>query len=187
MICHDFKGGIGTSSRLVETPYGTYTLGVLVQTNHGDRNDLRVNGYPVGKKINKEVVPLPWEDSQSGGSIIVIIATDAPLISCQCKRLAHRAAIGTGKVGGIGHNGSGDIFLAFSTGNHIPVEIENLMSLQMIPHHNLNPFFYAVIETVEESILNSLTAAQTITGYHGRTAYELPGNQLQSMLKHWEG
>lgn len=187
MICHDFKGGIGTASRIVQSKFGAYTLGVLVQSNYGDRRDLRVNGLPVGLELSPDVVPLPWDTPQSGGSIIIIIATDAPLIPSQCKRLARRAAIGLGRVGGIGNNGSGDIFLAFATGNHIDSEIERLYQLQMIPNHLLDLFFEAVIEAVEESIINALCAAETMQGYKGHTVYELPLEDLKKILQRYSG
>ncbi len=182
MICHDFKGGIGTASRVVDSESGQYTVGVLVQANHGDRCDLRVNGFPVGIELGVEKVPLPWGTSQSGGSIVVIIATDAPLIPMQCKRLARRAAIGIGRVGAIGHNGSGDIFLAFATGNHIYADAQEPLDLQMIPHHHLDPFFIAVIEAVEESILNALAAAETMAGFQDHIAHALPLDELQRVM-----
>jgi D-aminopeptidase len=183
MICHDFKGGIGTASRLVESKSGVYTLGVLVQANHGDRHLLRVDGAPVGREIGSDHTPLPWEEPAQGGSIIVIIATDAPLIPGQCRRLAQRATIGMARVGGVGHNGSGDIFLAFATGNHIPADSSSPYDLKMIPQHHLNPFFEAVAEAVEEAILNALTAAETMTGFKGHTAYALPLDELQRVMR----
>lgn len=182
MICHGFKGGIGTASRIVETKSGTYTVGALVQANHGARRDLRVNGIPVGEKIRPDKVPLPSSVSQSASSIVVIIATDAPLIAAQCKRLARRATIGIGRVGAIGHNSSGDIFLAFATGNHIDADAKGLIDVQVVPQHHLDPFFSAVIEAVEESILNALVAAETMVGYKGRTAYALPLDELQRIM-----
>lgn len=182
MICHDFKGGIGTSSRIVESKSGQYVVGVLVQANHGDRHTFRVDGVPVGREIGPEVVPLPWEEPPQGGSIIIIIATDAPLLPMQCKRLAQRATIGLARVGGIGHNGSGDIFLCFATGNHIYADVNGKRNLEMIPNEHLNPFFEAVAEAVEESILNALTAAKTMTGYKDHTAHALPLDELQRVM-----
>ncbi len=182
MICHDFKGGIGTSSRIVESKSGRYTVGVLVQANHGDRHMFRVDGVPVGRQISPEQIPLPWDEPPQGGSIIVIIATDAPLLPMQCKRLSQRATIGLARVGAIGHNGSGDIFLTFATGNHIFVETDGRRTIEMIPNEHLNPFFEAVAEAVEESILNALTMAETMTGYKGRTAYALPVDELQGVM-----
>lgn len=182
MICHDFKGGIGTASRLVACPSGRYTVGALVQTNYGDRALLRVDGVPVGRAIGPEHTPLPWAEPPQGGSIIVVVATDAPLLPVQCKRLAQRATVGLARVGGVGHNGSGDIFLAFATGNHFPGSGEGLYDLKMVPHHHLNLFFEAVAEAIEESILNALTAAETLTGFRGRTAHALPLAELQRLV-----
>ncbi len=182
MICHDFKGGIGTASRLVDCASGRYTVGTLVQANYGDRALLRVDGVPVGRVLGPEHIPLPWNESPQGGSIIVVVATDAPLLPVQCKRLAQRATVGLARVGGVGHNGSGDIFLAFATGNHFPGSGEGLYELKMLPHHHLNPFFEAVAEAVEEAILNALTAAETLTGFRGRTAHALPLGELQELM-----
>jgi D-aminopeptidase len=182
MICHDFKGGIGTSSRIVDSKSGRYIVGVLVQANHGDREALRVDGVPLGREIGLDQVPMPWEDPPQGGSIIIIIATDAPLLPMQCKRLSQRATVGMARVGGIGHNGSGDIFLTFATGNHLYAEPEGRRTIEMIPNEHLNPFFEAVAEAVEEAILNSLTMAETMIGYKGRVAYELPLDELQRVM-----
>ena len=128
MICHEFKGGIGTASRMVACPSGTYTVGVLVQANYGSREDLRVDGVPVGREITIERVPSARAESPGGSSIIVIIATDAPLVHSQCKRLAQRATIGLARVGGVGYNGSGDIFLAFATGNQLASKTTNSLT-----------------------------------------------------------
>jgi D-aminopeptidase len=182
MICHDFKAGIGTSSRLVDSKSGQYIVGVLVQANHGDRHAFRVDGVPVGRTIGLDKVPSPWDEPPQGGSIIIIIATDAPLLPMQCKRLAQRATVGMARVGGIGHNGSGDIFLCFATGNHIHADSTGPRSLEMIPNEHLNPFFEAVAEAVEEAILNAITMAETMIGFKGRTAYELPLDDLQRIM-----
>jgi D-aminopeptidase len=157
-------------------------VGVLVQANYGDRVQLRVDGVPVGREIDPTRVPTPWEQSPPGGSILVIIATDAPLLPVQCRRLAQRATVGLARVGGVGHNGSGDLFLAFATGNHIPANVDEPIDLKMIPHHHLDPFFGAVAEAVEEAILNSLTAAETVTGFKGHTAHALPLDELQRVM-----
>jgi D-aminopeptidase len=183
MICHDFKGGIGTASRLVEIEKETYTLGVLVQANHGSREDLRVDGVPVGRLIGPGRVPLAWDDQPEPGSIIVVIATDAPLLPGQCARLSRRAAVGFARVGGIGHNGSGDLFLAFATGNSIPDGRQEPFSIRYLPNYKMNPLFSAVGEAVEEAILNTLTAAETMTGFKGHTAYALPLDELVSIMK----
>lgn len=185
MICHDFKGGIGTASRLVansNAPSGRYTVGVLVQANHGDRHLLRVDGVPVGREIGPEITPMPWDEPQQAGSVIVVIGTDAPLLPVQCRRLAQRATIGLARTGCIGHNGSGDLFLAFSTGNDVPVGQTTPYVVKMLPHNQLNPLFEAAAEAVEEAVLNALVAAETMTGYRGRTAHALPLDELQRVM-----
>ena len=185
MICHDFKGGIGTSSRVVENGSGRWTIGVLVQANHGDRDLFRVDGVPVGREINRDVVPIPGEERRTPGlgSIIVVIATDAPLIPSQCKRLAQRATVGLARVGSVGHNGSGDIFIAFATGNHLPERADKPIALQMLPHHHLNVLFEGVAEATEEAILNAVCMAETMTGHQGHTVYALPLDELQKVMK----
>jgi D-aminopeptidase len=184
MICHDFKGGIGTASRLVETRSGKFTLGVLVQTNYGDRALLRVDGVPVGREIGFDQVPSPFEETPRSSSIIVILATDAPLLSDQCRRLAQRITTGLARVGGVGHNSSGDLFLAFATGHHIPARADEPIPLGiMLPPNHLNPFFEAVPEAVEESILNALAAAETMTGVHNHTACALPLDLLKQIMQ----
>ncbi|MEW5988801.1 MAG: P1 family peptidase, partial [Chloroflexota bacterium] len=174
MICHEFKGGIGTASRLVEAGSETYVVGALVQANHGDRHALRLDGRPIGRLIGPDHTLLPWDEASGDSSILVILATDAPLLPGQCRRLAQRATIGMARAGGIGHNGSGDLFLAFATGNHLPADAEAPLDLKMLPHHWLNSFFEAAAEAVEEAIWNCLTAAETMTGFKGRTAHALP-------------
>ena len=183
MICHDFKGGIGTSSRVATVGSEQYTVGALVQANYGDRRDLRVDGAPIGRKISEAEVPLPWLPEPGSGSIIIVVATDAPLLPYQCERLAQRATVGLGRVGGIGHNGSGDIFLAFATGNHIPNQAQSPTDVSYLPNRMMNPLFYATVEAVEEAILNALTAAETLVGFQGRTAHALPLDRLQALLR----
>lgn len=182
MICHDFKGGIGTASRIVDCPAGRYTVGVLVQSNYGSRHLLRVDGVPVGRELGYEQTPSPWMAPPKGGSIIVVVATDAPLLPVQCKRLARRATVGLARVGGTGHNGSGDIFLAFATGNHLQATTGGLWDVKMLPHEQMDFLFEATAEAVEEAILNALTAAETMTGWQGRTAYALPLGDLQRIM-----
>lgn len=177
MICHRFKGGIGTSSRVV----GDHTVGVLVQANYGRRSDLRVDGYPVGQHITTEEVPSPWDEPPTGGSIIVIAATDAPLIPVQCHRLAKRISVGLGRVGGYGHDSSGDIFLVFSTGNHLPADGEP-WTVKTVPNREMDGMFHAVADATEESILNALCAAETTIGQRGRTAYAIPLDRLQEIM-----
>ena len=191
MICHEFKGGIGTASRVITLKSGVYTLGVLVQANYGDRDLLRVDGVPVGKLIAHERAPLPpWDDDltpapnvgSNGSSIIVVVATDAPILPLQCRRLAQRATVGIARVGGVGHNGSGDLFLAFSTANHMPNRPETVQQVSMLPQHHLNDLFDGVAEATEEAILNALCAAETTTGLHGRTVHALPLDALQTIV-----
>lgn len=182
MTCHEFKGGIGTSSRIAETDTGQYVVGALVQANYGTRRLLRVDGVPVGREIGPEHTPTPWQSSSGQGSIIVIVATNAPLIPAQCKRLAQRATVGLARVGGVGHNGSGDIFLAFATGNHLPSDPGTLHDLTMLPHEQMDSIFEAAAEAVEESILNALTAAETTIGLQGHTAHALPLDELKRVM-----
>jgi D-aminopeptidase len=181
MICHEFKGGIGTSSRVAELKSGTYTVGALVQANHGAREDFRVDGVPVGRLIDAAHTPTPWSETAEGGSIIIIVATDAPLLPFQCRRLAKRATIGFARAGGVGHNGSGDIFLTFATGNELD-HGDALRSLRMVPNLHLNPLFVAAAEAVEEAILNAVVAAETMTGWQERTAHGLPNDALRDIM-----
>lgn len=181
MICHEFKGGIGTSSRRVVSRSSEYTVGVLVQSNYGTRSDLRVDGFPVGRHIGTTDVPSAWDEPPNGGSIIVVAATDAPLLPVQCHRLAKRIAVGLGRVGGYGHDSSGDIFLAFSTGNDLPADGEP-WTLTSIPMKEMDGLFHAVADATEESILNALCAAETTVGQKGRIAHALPLDRLEEML-----
>ena len=179
MVCHQFKGGIGTSSRRVETGGGTYSVGALVQANYGSRDLLRLDGRPVGQAIDASVTPLPTDPSVAdAGSIIVIIATDAPLLADQCKRLARRATVGLARVGGTGGNGSGDIFLAFSTANRVPLDATEPTLVSTLPAAAMTPLFNAAAEAVEESIWNALCAAETMTGHRGRVVHAIPHDHL---------
>jgi D-aminopeptidase len=184
MICHEFKGGIGTSSRVIETKSGTFTVGALVQTNYGNRDQLRVDGVPVGRELGYDKVPSPWVEPPYSSSIIIIVGTDAPLLGNQCRQLAQRATAGLARVGGVGHNSSGDLFLAFATGHHIPAQADEPIPLgMMIPTRHINPFFDAVADVVEESILNALTGAETMIGNKGRTVYALPLDELKRIME----
>jgi D-aminopeptidase len=185
MICHEFKGGIGTASRVTDNAAGRYTVGVLVQANHGRRERLRVNGAHVGELIGPDQVPLPELPrayERGSGSIIVIVATDAPLLPHQCTRLAQRSALAVGRLGGTGEQYSGDLMLAFSTGNRgIPpyawdedVDTDRPeIALRMVAPQLMTRLFDLTIEATEEAILNALVAAQTLTGRDGRTAHAL--------------
>ncbi|MCO5205361.1 MAG: P1 family peptidase [Anaerolineae bacterium] len=183
MVCHEFKGGIGTASRIVQVKAGQFVLGALVQANYGSRRLLRVDGVPVGRALSAEKIPVPAREPLDTSSIIIILATDAPLLAGQCKRLARRATVGLARVGGTGHNGSGDIFLAFATGNHLPRAVDPVRDLSMLTHVSLNPLFDAVAEVVEEAILNALCSAETMTGYLGRMVYALPQDDLIAVMR----
>jgi D-aminopeptidase len=182
MICHEFKGGIGTASRVIDSAMHSHSVGVLVQANYGSRGDLRIDGVPIGRQISYDEVPAPWPSERSTGSIIIVAATDAPLTSDQCRRLARRATVGLARVGGLGHNGSGDIFIAFSTANHHRTGHRGPYELRALPPDHLDGLFTAVVESTEEAILNALCAAETMTGFRGRTAHALPQNRVQELM-----
>ncbi|MGE0772331.1 MAG: P1 family peptidase [Cyclobacteriaceae bacterium] len=184
MICHGFKGGIGTSSRLVKAADKEFTVGVLVQANYGSRSSLTIAGAPVGKEIPDLMPEINYVDpNKERGSIIVVVATDAPLLPHQLKRLARRVPIGISRMGGYGGNGSGDIFIAFSTATTGAAHREKVQTLQMLPNEMLSDFFLAVAEATEESILNALMAAETMAGREGSKVYELPQKRLLEILK----
>jgi len=184
MTCHDFKGGTGTASRVARAAGRDFTVGALVQANYGGRADLRFDGVPVGREIGLDRVPTPdWGGLKGAGSIIIVLATDLPLLPLQCRRLAQRAGLGLARVGGFGHNGSGDIFLAFSTGNVLPLGSTTVLTgLAMLPNEEIDPLFEAAIEAVEEAILNALTMAETMTGLDGRTLHALPYDLLAEAM-----
>ena len=184
MICHEFKGGTGTASRVVQASDESYTVGALVQANYGTRELLRVDGVPVGREIGRGVVPSPRDVWRDSGSIIVVLATDAPLLPIQCQRLARRATTGLAWVGGIGNNSSGDIFLAFATGNHVR-QGEAISDLRMLSPDNMTLLFQAAAEATEEAILNALTAAETMAGQQGRTAHALPLDRLVDTVRRY--
>lgn len=186
MICHGFKGGIGTASRVVSEANGC-TVGVLVQANHGSREQLRVDGYPVGREIPTSVVPSPGA-FDGAGSIIGVVATDAPLIPTQCQRLAQRAGLGVARAGGLGENSSGDLFICFALGsrglptNELSDDVPFSVPVQMLANRWITPLFQAVVEATEEAILNALLAAETMTGYRGATAQALESDVLVEAL-----
>ena len=197
MICHGFKGGIGTASRLVADAGSNFTVGVLVQANYGRRERLRVNGVPVGERVSAEDVPLPGP-AQPGraappgaGSIIVVVATDAPLLPHQCERLAQRAGLGLARTGGVGEHWSGDLFIAFATGNRDfgvgadrgETRAPATVALTMLSDAHITPLFDAVVEATEEAILNALLGAETMTGRDGITAHALPPERLLEALQ----
>ena len=176
MICHGFKGGIGTASRRAED----FTVGVLVQANHGRRDRLSIDGVPVGRELDGDHVPLATYHDEGAGSIIVLVATDAPLLPHQCSRLAQRAALGIARTGGAGEDSSGDLLLAFAVGNLDP---ESGGSVGLIANERLNPLFYAAIEATEQAIVNALLAAETMTGRDGTTVYALPHDALHDVMQ----
>lgn len=182
MICHDFKGGNGTASRVTTIGDAQYTVGVFVQTNYGERELLRVDGAPVGREITPEHTPTPYTKSPSSSSIIILVATNAPLLPGQCRRLAQRATTGAARVGCVGHDGSGDLFLAFSTGNQVPAEAKKPYTVTALSGKLMNNLFEATAEAVEEAILNALTAAETMVGWQGRVAYALPLDELKRVM-----
>ncbi|HEX6369319.1 MAG TPA: P1 family peptidase [Longimicrobium sp.] len=211
MICHFFKGGIGTASRRVTVGGSVYTVGVLVQCNYGSRGAMRVDGVPVGREIRDGMpcmagaerasrpwlagVPLCAGGRASGdgdaaamqvagrGSIIVVVATDAPLLPHQLKRVATRVSLGVGRMGGFGENSSGDIFLAFSTANRGATVAEGVGTLRMLSNEEIDPFFAATVYATEEAILNAMLAATTMTGADGFRVHALPHDRLVEVMR----
>jgi len=181
MICHEFKGGIGTASRLLDAKYGGYTVGVLVQCNYGQRDQLRIAGVPVGREI---AGPRVWDDDV--GSIIVVVATDAPLIPTQLKRVAKRVTLGLGRNGSYSGDGSGDIFIAFFTANPTAASSRGVRPLGMLPNDQINPVFLATVQATEEAVVNAMIAAETMTGIRGHTVNALPHDRLRELLKNYD-
>jgi D-aminopeptidase len=194
MVTHRFKAGTGTSSRVLETRFGGYTVGALVQANYGARQLFQVAGVPVGKEIT-DLLPVQGKETASllspgkfgdegAGSIIVVVATDAPLLPHQLKRLVKRVSLGVGSVGGRGENSSGDIFIAFSTANAAEAsKDQGLADLKMLPNDQINMLFWATAQATEEAIINAMVAAETMKGYNGNTVYALPHDRLREALK----
>jgi D-aminopeptidase len=177
MICHEFKGGIGSASRAV----GTHVVGVLVQANYGRRSRFRVDGVPIGELVG-ERLPLPGRPGEAG-SIIGVVATDAPLLPHQCDRLAQRVGLGVARVGGTAAPTSGDLFFAFSTGNR-GLDVESgEVGLKMLTDGEIGPYYDAVIDATEEAIVNAMLAAETMTGREGNTAYALEPELLAELLR----
>jgi len=206
MRCLGFKGGIGTASRVLANDAGGYTVGVLVQCNFGARQDLRVAGVPVGDAITdlrpcialddpkvrlemprcgreQPVQPTPRGHDQEQGSIIVVVATDAPLLPHQLKRIATRVALGVARTGGFGGNSSGDIFLAFSTANAKTTATQGVQHVEMLPNERMNALFYGTVQATEEAILNAMLAATTMTGADGLRVHALPHDRLVAALR----
>lgn len=188
MRCLGFKGGTGTSSRLIRVGDSVYTIGVLVQANFGQKKNLTIAGVPIGLELkdtlNSEIHQLAQTHVQNGdGSIIVVLATDAPLLPHQLKRIAQRIALGVGKVGGRGENGSGDIFIAFSTANEAAFNREKVVGVKQFPNDRINPLFEGTVQAVEEAIINALVAADTMEGINGNITYALPYKKVIELLK----
>jgi D-aminopeptidase len=178
MICNEFKGGIGTSSRLLDAKFGGYTVGVLVQCNYGRRSQLRIAGVPLGREISEHTVR-----DEDVGSIIVVVATDAPLIPTQLKRIARRVSLGLGRNGSFASDGSGDIFIAFSTANPGVKGAKGPHPLVMLPNQRLNPIFLATVEATEEAVVNAMVAAKTMKGINDYEVIGLPHDRLREVLK----
>jgi D-aminopeptidase len=177
MICHGFKGGIGTASRVTDDGYA---VGVLVQANHGRRPRLAIDGVPVGRMLGPDKIAMPPGPDEVAGSIIVLVATDAPLLPHQCDRVAQRAALGVARTGGAGENSSGDLILAWSTANAVGTEATQ--EVTMLANERIDQVFYAAIDATEEAIVNALLAAETTTGKGGATAYRLEHDLLAEAL-----
>ncbi len=199
MVCHEFKGGIGTASRALDADIGGYTVGALVQANHGRRDWLRIDGVRVGEAIPTTEVPSPYDQAEAlgrrtpppgSGSIIVVVATDAPMLPHQCERLAQRAGLGIARVGGTGGHTSGDLFIAFATGNRLPIGSgldddpigRGTYDVRVVGDIVIDRLFDAAIEATEEAIVNALVAAETLVGRDGITAHALPHDRLREVL-----
>jgi len=190
MMCLGFKGGTGTSSRVVKIKDSTYTVGVLVQSNFGGKRNLKIAGVPVGLELkdtlNYEFKAAPSYRQEGDGSIIVVVATDAPLLPHQLKRIAARVPLGIGIVGGRGENGSGDIFIAFSTANTTAFQRDKFSNITEFPNDLINPLFDATVQAVEEAIINAMVAAETMEGINGNKAYALPHKMVIDILKKYK-
>ncbi len=184
MICNGYKGGIGTSSRRLGAKDGGYTVGVLVQCNYGTRDNLRIAGIPVGREIP---APEPYvfipSDVAEHGSIIVVVATDAPLLAHQLKRIARRVTLGLGRNGSISGNESGDIFIAFSTANSGAAAANHVVDVKMLPNDSMDPLFRATVEATEEAVVNAMVAAQDMTGADDHRVIALPHEALRTVLR----
>jgi len=187
MMCLGYKGGTGTASRVVKIQDPTYTVGVLVQSNFGKRRNFTIAGVPVGKELRDtleyDFKAAPSYRQEGDGSIIVVVATDAPVLPHQLKRIAARVPIGMGLVGGRGENGSGDIFIAFSTANKTAFQRKDFVKVEQLPNDLIDPLFDATIQAVEEAIINAMVAAETLEGINGNKVYKLPQATVLKILK----
>jgi L-aminopeptidase/D-esterase-like protein len=186
MMCLGFKGGTGTASRVIKIRDSSYTVGVLVQSNFGSKRNLTIAGVPVGRELRDTLnneFKAPPSYQPGDGSIIVVVATDAPLLPHQLKRIAQRVSLGIGIVGGQGTNGSGDIFIAFSTANPTVFQRNNFTKVDVLPNDLMNPLFEATIQATEEAIINAMVAAETMVGINGNKSYALPHKLVIDVLK----
>ncbi|HQV56129.1 MAG: P1 family peptidase [Chitinophagaceae bacterium] len=186
MMCLGFKGGTGTASRIIKIKDSSYTVGVLVQSNFGSKRNFTIAGVPVGQELKDTMnyeFKAPPSYQAGDGSIIVVVATDAPLLPHQLKRIAARVPLGVGIVGGRGENGSGDIFIAFSTANTTAFQREEFTKLDELPNDLINPLFNATVQAVEEAIINAMVSAETMEGVNGNKAYGLPHKLVMDVLK----
>ena len=184
MVCNEFKGGIGTASRTLTAKEGGYTVGVLVQCNFGRRANLRIAGVPVGREIPEEqVYSADSFGDREYGSIIVVVATDAPLVAHQLKRVARRVSLSLGRLGSISGNGSGDIFIAFSTANPGAASADRVVDLKMLPNDKIEPIFAATVQATEEAVVNAMIAAETMTGIDNHRVIAIPHDTLRAVLK----
>jgi L-aminopeptidase/D-esterase-like protein len=181
MVCYEFKCGSGTASRKVSDAAGGHTVGVFVQANHGRRSELRIAGVPVGREI--PVSRRPGADPPELGSIIIVVATDAPLLPHQLQRLARRASLGLARTGATSGNGSGDIFIAFSTANAGAAGKDDVAQVSMLSNARISALFSATVEATEEAIVNALVAAETMTGINGRRIEALPHDRLRQLIR----
>jgi D-aminopeptidase len=189
MMCLGFKGGTGTSSRVVKISDSIYTVGVLVQSNFGNKRNFTIAGVPVGKELADTMnyeFKAPPSYQPGDGSIIVVVATDAPLLPHQLKRIAARVPLGIGAVGGRGENGSGDIFIAFSTANPTAFQRDKFSKIDELPNDLINPLFDATVQAVEEAIINAMVAAETMEGINGNKAYGLPHKSVIEILRKYK-
>ena len=183
MVCHGWKGGIGTASRVVKTAVGEFRVGVLVQCNYGLRTQLRIAGIPVGAELEAHATAAGQPPTTEHGSIIVIVATDAPLLPHQLKRLARRVPLALGRMGSVSGDGSGDIFLAFSTANAHVADPAGIASVQSFPNAEITWLFEATVDATEEAIVNALVAGRTMTGINGETVEGLPYDRVREILR----
>jgi D-aminopeptidase len=180
-ICHEFKGGTGTASRVVRSAGAKRTVGALVQTNYGLRAQLTIAGVPVGREIGYDEIASAYDEPRDSGSLVVLLATDAPLVGKQCERMARRAALGMALVGSKGASGSGDLFLCFSSHNRVP-RGRAIHGVEMMDPESMTALFEAAVEATEEAILNALTMADTMVGREGRVAHALPLDRVADIV-----